>query len=262
MKTNVSTKLFVLPVTSVALAVTLIAARPAVVVQPGRQAATAAVTKAAGSALTDECSFINALIVRAPATPSATEAATMAATRLATVAAAPVVMTPTITPTAKSVEGGAAEAGGGDEAPATFKDPILKFAIDYPHSWSQASTFSNGVCFTGRDASIAVQFIPINAPTDLPAYVTADEAIIKAGSPGYKNVYLQASPDIAGMIILGYEWDAGSSSVTGKPLHVRTDRYYGIDSSKRLVVITETWPPNQFDPAGVHDTVLTYQVLK
>ena len=36
----------------------------------------------------------------------------------------------------------------------------------------------------------------------------------------------------------------------------------GIDSSKRLVVITETWPPKQFDPAGVHDTVLTYQVLK
>ena len=63
-------------------------------------------------------------------------------------------------------------------------------------------------------------------------------------------------------MILGYEWDAGKSIVTEKPIHARTDRYYLVDSSGRLVIVSETEPIKNFDPDGVRDTALTYQVVK
>ncbi len=85
---------------------------------------------------------------------------------------------------------------------------------------------------------------------------------MQAKSSGYKQVYLKPSTDVRGAVILGYEWDAGKSTVTEKPVHARTDRYYLIDSLGRFVVISETEPINQFDPDGVRDTVLTYQAVK
>jgi hypothetical protein len=150
----------------------------------------------------------------------------------------------------------------GDEASTTYQDTTLGFRIDYPHSWSQETSFQNGVCFTARDSSIAVQIVKGTPPTDLMAYAQADEANVSAVSTGYKQVYLKASTEISGAIILGYEWDAGKSIVTEKPVHARTDRYYLVDSSGRLVIVTETEPINQFDPDGVRDTTLTYQVIK
>ena len=167
-----------------------------------------------------------------------------------------------VPPTQASAEGGSGEAGGGDEAATTYQDAPLHFRIDYPRSWSQETTFKTGVCFTGRDASIAVQFVSGKIPTDLMAYVQADEAQVQAGSPGYKQVYLKVSTEVAGAIILGYEWDAGKSIVTEKPIHARSDRYYLVDSTGRLVIVTETEPIKQFDPDGVRDTTLTYQVVK
>lgn len=210
---------------------------------------------ATSGAPTSQCGLIDALVIVNVATPGATQAATAPAIKPTT--NAPTVVAPTSAP----AEGGASEAGGGDEALTTYRDAAQKFSIDYPRSWSQEPTFKSGVCFAGRDASIAVQFVTI-APADLMAYVKADEAKVQAGSPGYKAVYLKPSSVIQGAVILGYEWDAGKSTVTEKPVRARTDRYYLIDRLGRFVIISETAPINQFDPAGTSDTVLTYQATK
>ncbi len=205
---------------------------------------------------TTQCGFIDALLpdtspIMAEATAAMGVTPLVPATTSPTVAAAP---------TKPSAEGGSGEMG--DEALTTYRDSNQGFSIDYPHSWSQEMTFHNGVCFTARDSSIAVQFVKGTAPTDLMAYVQAEEARVQANSPGYKQVYLKASTQVAGAVILGYEWDAGKSIVTEKPIHARTDRYYLVDSSGRLVVVSETEPIKNFDPDGVRDTALTYQVVK
>lgn len=249
-------KMFVPLTAGLALVLALTASRPFALVSARLQATDVSRTP---MAVTNQCTQIDALVVNSLATPGTTQAATRS-----------VVTQPAVNPTAASVnptaspvvEGGAGESGGGDEALTAYRDNLRKFVIGYPRSWSQEPTFKNGVCFTGRDASIAVQFVPGSVPADLMAYVKADEAKIQAGSPGYKGVYLKASTEVKGAIILGYEWDAGKSSVTEKPVRARSDRYYLVDSAGRLVIITETEPIKQFDPDGVRDTALTYQVTK
>ena len=213
---------------------------------------------ATSSPPTTQCGFIDVLLAdTAPVMPEAT--ALVDTTPVATAAPPPTVA---VLPTVQAVvEGGSGEAGGGDEALTTYQDVTQHFRIDYPRSWSQETTFQSGICFTGRDASIAVQFVKGTPPPDLLAYVQADETRVQAGSLGYKQVYLKVSTEVQGAIILGYEWDAGKSIVTEKPIHARTDRYYLVDSSGRLVIVTETEPINQFDPDGVRDTTLTYQVV-
>ena len=212
---------------------------------------------ASAATITTQCGFIDTLIINT--------------SRVMAEASAPVDPTPTVTVTqaptlviAPSTQVAAENNSGemGDEAPTTYRDSSQGFSIDYPHSWSQETTFHNGVCFNARDSSIAVQLVKGSVPTDLMAYVKAEEASVQAISPGYKQVYLKASTAVTGAVILGYEWDAGKSIVTEKPVHARTDRYYLVDSSGRLVIVTETEPINQFDPDGVRDTALTYQVVK
>lgn len=205
---------------------------------------------------TTQCGFIDSLVVdTSPVMAEATAA--VGVTPLATATPSP---TAAVVPTKPSTEGGSGEMG--DEALTTYRDSNQGFSIDYPHSWSQEMSFHNGVCFTARDSSIAVQFVKGTPPTDLMAYVQADEARVQANSPGYKQVYLKTSTAVTGAVILGYEWDAGKSIVTEKPIHARTDRYYLVDSSGRLVIVSETEPIKNFDPDGVRDTALTYQVVK
>ncbi len=173
----------------------------------------------AQSAPTSQCKLIDGLIILDLATPVASPAATESSLSLATMQST---IAPTIVrPTATLAEAGAAEAGGGDEALTTYNDTVRKISIGYPRSWSQETTFKTGVCFTGRDASIAVQFVTGAAPADLLTYVKADEANVQAKSSGYKQVYLKPSTDVRGAVILGYEWDAGKSTVTEKPVHAR-----------------------------------------
>lgn len=223
------------------------------------QAATQAATL---TVPTTQCGLIDALVVNSLATPGATQAATHAVspTMQATTQAA--LAATVIPPTTAPAEGGSGEAAGGDEALTTYRDSTRNFAIGYPRSWSQETTFKSGVCLTGRDASIAVQFVKGAVPADLTAYVKADEANVKAMSTGYKEIYLKPSPAVQGAVILGYEWDAGKSSVTEKPVRARTERYYFIDSMGRFVIVSETEAAKQFDPDGVRDTALTYQAAK
>jgi len=241
-----------------ALVLVLLASRPSVSNASIHQAATQGATSP-----TNQCTLIDALVPDSQATPGATQATTQSAPKSVATQTALTATTVVATPTAKAPsDAGPAEVGGGDEALTTYRDATHNFAIDYPHSWSQEQAFKTGACFTGRDASIAVQFVKGVAPIDLMAYVIADEANVQVAASGYKEVYLKASTEVRGAIILGYEWDAGKSSVTEKLVHARTDRYYLVDSLGRLVIVTETEPINQFDPDGVRDTALTYQVTK
>ncbi len=213
------------------------------------------------AAPTSQCAAIDSLVANNLATPNDTQAATQSvATSAATTSAQPTTIA--AAPTATPAEVASGEAAGGDEALITYQDATRHFAIGYPRSWSQDATFKSGVCFTGRDASIAVQFIPGAVPADLMAFVRAAEAVVQASTPGYKAVYLKVSSALPGAIILGYEWDAGKSTVTEKPIRARTDRYFMVDAANRLVVVSETGPIQQFDPDGVRDTALTYQVTK
>jgi hypothetical protein len=256
-------KMVVLCAAFAGVALTLVTLTPSYSLATGNVHVLAATQAATVAVPTTQCGLIDALVVDSLATPGATQGATrvMAPTKQATQQATKQTAStvPTIPPTATPAEGGPGEAAGGDEALTTYRDSIRNFSIGYPRSWSQEATFQSGVCLTGRDASIAVQFVQGTPPADLMAYVKADEANVQAKSAGYKQVYLKASADVKGAVILGYEWDAGRSTVTEKPVRARTDRYYFIDTLGRFVIVSETEAIKQFDPDGVRDTVLTYQ---
>src|SRR5258707_3351691 len=143
-----------------ALVLVLLASRPSV--------SSASIHQAATQAATNQCTLMDALFPDGQDTAGATQATTQSAKKSVSTQTALTATTVVAPPTAKAPsDAGPAEVGGGDEALTTYRDATHNFAIDYPHSWSQEQAFKTGVCFTGRDASIAVQFVKGVAPTDL-----------------------------------------------------------------------------------------------
>lgn len=158
-----------------------------------------------------------------------------------------------------SGEGPSAAGEVGDEALVTYRDPAGGYSFQYPQSWTQATDKNGGVRFEGRDSFISVA-VETNAGTDVMAFAGQDKANVARQFTGYTEISLQASSEVSGAVVLSFEWDAGSSTITGKPVRARVDRYYIPAANGRAAIMTGSEPVNVFDRETVRDIALTVKV--
>jgi len=160
--------------------------------------------------------------------------------------------------------GGAGEGGGGagegaDEALVTYKDPAGAFSFQYPQSWTETTDKNGVVRFQGRDSFVGVA-IKTNAGSDVMAFAATDKAQVAKEFAGYTEISLKPSSEVRGAVVLSFEWDAGSSTITGKPVRARADRYYIPESNGRVAVMTGSEPASVFDRETVRDVAISVKV--
>jgi len=146
-----------------------------------------------------------------------------------------------------------------DEALVTYSAPDNSFSFKHPKSWTETKDKSGSVRFAGRDAFVGVE-IKSNAGADAMAFAAKDKATVAKEFAGYKEVSLKASTEVKNAAVLSFEWDAGNSTVTGKPVHARVDRYYIPASGGRVAVMTGSEPASGFDRETVRDVALSVKV--
>lgn len=148
--------------------------------------------------------------------------------------------------------------GGGETGLAIFADTANRISIGYPSAWRKTS--DQPLTFTGQDEFIAVEVRP--RATDPLAAAKADQSAVQANSPGFALVSLAASTEVKNASVMSYTWELPKSSVTGKPVPERADRYYIDLGDGRMAVVTGSYPKATFDREQVRDIALTLKATK
>lgn len=149
--------------------------------------------------------------------------------------------------------------GGVEAALVTYSDSTQGFAIGHPSTWSQDTTFTNGVKFVGGDDWMTLEFV---TGTDALTYAKNDVAAVSAAFPGFKQLGdIAASTEVKNAIILGFTSD-GKSAVTGKTFTAHNERYYMSLADGRIAILTVYGPENHYDREGVRDIALTFKMTK
>jgi len=151
--------------------------------------------------------------------------------------------------------------GGVEAALVTYSDLAQGFAIGYPSTWTQDTSFTNGMKFVGGDDYMTMEFVTPPAGTNAMTYAQSDIAAVNAAFPGFKQIDLKASTEVKDAIILGFNAD-GKSSVTGKTFTAHNERYYMPLADGRIAILTVVGPENHYDREGVRDIALTFKVTK
>ena len=174
------------------------------------------------------------------------------------------VATPGVAQATKPPSGGEGAGEGGVEAAlVTYTDAAQRFSIGHPGTWTQDPSVTSGVKFNGGDDSMTLEFAtyPAGQAQDAVAYAKSNLATVTSAYPGFKQVGLDLSTEVAGAAVLGFEAN-GKSVVTGKPYTARGDRYYIPMSDGRLAILTVLGPNNHYDREGVRDIALTLKSTK
>ena len=153
------------------------------------------------------------------------------------------------------------EEGGVEAMLVTFSDAAQGFAIGYPSTWTQDTSFINGVKFVGGDDWMTLEFVTPPAGMDVMTYAQNDVAAVSASFPKFSQLGLKASKEVKDAIILGFTSE-GSSTVTGKSFTAHNERYYMPLSDGRIAVLTVFGPENHYDREGVRDIALTFKNTK
>jgi hypothetical protein len=151
--------------------------------------------------------------------------------------------------------------GGVEAALVTYSDAAQGFSIGHPSSWTQDSTFTNGVKFIGGDDWMSLTFVTPSAGTDVMSYTKNDVTAVSAEFPGFQQLSLAASTEVKDAIILGFS-ATGTSVVTGKSFTAHNEVYYLPLADGRIAVLTVVGPENHYDQQGVRDIALTLRVTK
>ena len=164
-------------------------------------------------------------------------------------------------PTLPAVNNGEGGEGGVEAALVTYSDSAQGFAIGHPGTWTQDTSFTNGMKFVGGDDYMTVEFVTPPAGTDAMTYAQSDVAAVTAAFPGFKQIDLKASTEVKDAIILGFNAD-GKSAVTGKNFTAHNERYYMPLADGRIAILTVVGPENHYDSEGVRDIALTFKMTK
>lgn len=149
--------------------------------------------------------------------------------------------------------------GGVEAALVTYSDSAQGFAIGHPGTWSQDTTFTNGVKLVGGDDWMTLEFVN---GTDAMAYAKNDIAAVSAAFTGFKQLGdITTSTEVKNAIIMGFTSD-GKSTVTGKTFTAHNERYYMPLADGRIAILTVVSPENHYDREGVRDIALTFKVTK
>jgi hypothetical protein len=151
--------------------------------------------------------------------------------------------------------------GGVESALVTYSDASQGFSIGHPSTWTQDTSYTNGVKYIGGDDWMTLEFVIPTAGTDAMTYAQNDVAAVTAAFPGFKQLSLQASTEVKNAIILGFTAD-GKSTVTGKTFTAHNERYYIPLTDGRIAILTVVGPENHYDREGVRDIALTFKVSK
>ena len=162
-------------------------------------------------------------------------------------------------PVAGGEEGG--EEGGVEAMLVTFSDAAQGFAIGYPSTWTQDTSFTNGVKFVGGDDWMTLEFVTPPAGTEAMSYAQNDVAAVSAAFPKFSQLSLEPSTEVKDAIILGFTSE-GNSAVTGKSFTAHNERYYMPLPDGRIAVLTVFGPENHYDREGVRDIALTFKNTK
>ncbi len=135
----------------------------------------------------------------------------------------------------------------------TFSDAARGWSFQRPTSWTQDSTFKDGVRFAGGDEWLSLQVLDSKqTPVQYTSSQTAPAGETKLGIKPFKQGAFNAS-------VLSSR-SSGSSSVTGKPLELLTDRWIFAPKAGKLAVLTVTGPKKVFDWEGNRDMALSVRV--
>src|SRR5690349_9752481 len=93
---------------------------------------------------------------------------------------------PAAGPVAGGEEGG--EEGGVEAMLVTFSNAAQGFAIGYPSTWTQDTSFTNGVKFVGGDDWMTLEFVTPPAGTDAMSYAQNDVAAVSAAFPKFSQL--------------------------------------------------------------------------
>ena len=157
--------------------------------------------------------------------------------------------------------GGTSGEGGVEAALVMYSDAAHGFSIGHPGSWTQDTTFTNGVKFVGGDAWLTLVFVTPPVRTDVMTYAQSNVASVTVAFPGFKQLSLAASTEVKNAVILGFTAN-GTSSVTGKSFTAHNEIYYISLANGRIAVLTVVGPDNLYDQQGVRDIALTLKVTK
>jgi hypothetical protein len=77
--------------------------------------------------------------------------------------------------------------GGVEAALVIYSDATQGFAIGHPGTWTQDTTFTNGVKFIGGDDWMTLEFASLAAGTDAMTYAKSDVTVVSSQFAGFKK---------------------------------------------------------------------------
>ena len=134
-----------------------------------------------------------------------------------------------------------------------FSDVTRGISFQRPSSWTQDSSFKEGIRFVGGDEWLELTIL--DDKTAPAAYVSAFKlpgSETKLGMKPLKQGKFSA-------VVLSSK-STGSSSVTGKVLDLLTDRWVFSPKAGKLAVLTVTGPKKVFDWEGNRDMALSVRL--
>jgi hypothetical protein len=134
-----------------------------------------------------------------------------------------------------------------------FTDATRGLSFKRPTSWTQDSSFKDGIRFAGGDEWMTLQIVDSKqTPEQFTSSFTVPGGETKIGIKPFKQGKFNASVFSSSSL--------GKSSVTGKPTDLLTDRWVFSPKLGKLAILTVTGPKKVFDWEGNRDMALSVRV--
>jgi hypothetical protein len=134
-----------------------------------------------------------------------------------------------------------------------FTDATRGLSFKRPTSWTQDSSYKDGIRFAGGDEWLTLQIIDSKqTPEQFTSSFTVPSGETKIGIKPFKQGKFSASVFSSSRL--------GKSSVTGKPTDLLTDRWVFSPKLGKLAILTVTGPKKVFDWEGNRDMALSVRV--
>jgi hypothetical protein len=157
------------------------------------------------------------------------------------------------TPTKPTIIAQAEDANPAEFTLTDFSDATRGLGFKRPTSWTQDSSFKDGVRFAGGDEWLTLQVLDSKqTPTEYTSSLKVPGNETKIGVKPFKQGKFNASVFSSSA--------KGQSSVTGKPTDLLTDRWVFAPKAGKLVVLTVTGPKKVFDWEGNRDMALSVRL--
>jgi hypothetical protein len=114
--------------------------------------------------------------------------------------------------------------------------------------------------YIGPSERLEIGILQGSGASDAAALANQDVKSLATSAPSFNQLSSPASLTLGGYHVtrFAFTWNAGTSTVTGKPIELTSVRYYLSKDSTTLAVITYGIVSNQFDPQGADDIVSTF----